>query len=260
VSYACPWAHRTLIVRALKQLQDIIDVYVVHPLMGENGWEFAAGDGCKPDPEGRRFLWQLYVQADSKYTGRVTVPVLWDTQENAIVNNESGEIIRIFNTQFNTLTDNTLDLYPLALREQIDAMNQRIYDEVNNGVYKAGFATTQQAYNEAVNTLFSCLDDLEQRLSHTPYLVGEQATEADWRLFTTLVRFDAVYVGHFKCNLRRLLDYPYLLRYIKRLYDNPAVADTCRFDHIKQHYYKSHKHINPTGIVPAGPEHLGFIG
>lgn len=252
VSLACPWAHRTLIFRTLKGLNDYIDVTVVDPVMLENGWELE-------DPlYGRRFLYELYLKADASYEGRVTVPVLWDKQTETIVSNESSEIIRMFNSAFNALTGNTEDYYPQALQPDIDAMNDRVYDSVNNGVYRAGFATTQAAYEVAFNKLFETLDWLEEQLSAAEFLVGEKPTEADWRLFTTLVRFDAVYVGHFKTNLRRIADYPHISRYLQTLYHCPGVAATVNLDQIKTHYYVSHTTINPTGVVPAGPE-LPFL-
>lgn len=252
VSLACPWAHRTLIFRALKGLNDYIDVTVVDPVMLENGWELE-------DPlYNRRFLYELYLKADASYEGRVTVPVLWDKQTETIVSNESSEIIRMFNSAFNALTGNTDDYYPQALQPDIDAMNDRVYDSVNNGVYRAGFATTQAAYEVAFNKLFETLDWLEEQLSAAEFLVGEKPTEADWRLFTTLVRFDAVYVGHFKTNLRRIADYPHISRYLQTLYHYPGVAATVNLDQIKTHYYVSHTTINPTGVVPAGPE-LPFL-
>ncbi|THF53780.1 glutathione S-transferase family protein [Allorhizobium terrae] len=259
VSLACPWAHRTLIFRKLKKLDDLISVSVVHPLMLENGWTFktdaaATGD----DLFGLDYLWQVYVKADPAYNGRVTVPVLWDKIQNTIVSNESAEIIRMFNTAFNGLTGDDQDFYPQALHDDIEALNNRIYDTVNNGVYKAGFATTQDAYEEALTPLFESLDWLEELLTNRRYLCGDVLTEADWRLFTTLVRFDAVYVGHFKCNIRRIADYPALSAYLKTLYSVPGVAETVNIDHIKRHYYGSHKTINPTGIIPVGPE-LDFL-
>lgn len=257
VSLACPWAHRTLIVRALKGLEAAISVSVVHPYMGEQGWSFdtdfagATGDtlhGCS-------HLHQLYTRARSDYTGRVTVPVLWDTQTDTIVSNESADIIRMLNSAFNAQAANpSLDLAPAALLADIDAVNAMVYDRVNNGVYKAGFATAQAPYEEAVTELFDALDTLEQRLSQQRALVGDTFTEADWRLFTTLIRFDAVYVGHFKCNIRRIVDYPNLWAYTRALYQMPGIADTVSLAHIKHHYYASHPSINPTGVVPVGPE------
>lgn len=255
VSLACPWAHRTLIFRALKGLEEIISISVVHWYMGEHGWTFADGEGVIPDSLfNSQYLYQIYTQADRNYTGRVTVPILWDKQTNTIVNNESSEIIRMFNSAFDHLGAKTGDYYSEKLRPEIDEINDRIYHTVNNGVYKCGFATTQSAYEEALTPLFDTLDWLEKRLSGQPYLIGNQITEADWRLFTTLVRFDAVYVGHFKCNLRRIVDYPNLWAYVRNLYQIPKVAETVNFLHIKGHYYQSHKTINPTGIVPLGPE------
>ncbi len=251
---ACPWAHRTLIFRKLKKLEDMISVSVVDPLMLEEGWTFA-----EPDPiNGAKRLYEVYLAADPTYTGRVTVPVLWDKKRKTIVSNESTEIIRMFNSAFDGVGAAKGDFYPEALRQEIDAINAEIYDKVNNGVYKAGFATTQQIYEQAFDTLFSTLDALEEKLSHQRYLVGNSLTEADWRLFITLVRFDAVYVGHFKCNLRRIADYPHLSNYLRELYQVPGVAETVNMDHIKTHYYGSHKTINPTGVIPKGPE-LDFM-
>ncbi|MBB4006361.1 glutathione S-transferase family protein [Allorhizobium taibaishanense] len=259
VALACPWAHRTLIFRRLKQLEDLISVSVVHPLMLENGWTFVKDDAATGDDLfGSDYLWQVYLKADPHYSGRVTVPVLWDKQNETIVSNESAEIIRMFNSAFNGLTGNDADFYPEPLRAEIDALNDRIYDTVNNGVYKAGFATTQGAYEEAIAPLFETLDMLEARLTGQDFLFGQTLTEADWRLFTTLVRFDAVYVGHFKCNIRRIADYPALSAYLSRLYHWQGVAETVNLDHIKRHYYGSHKTINPTGIVPVGPD-LPFL-
>lgn len=254
VSLACPWAHRTLIFRKLKGLEDLISVSVVDPLMLENGWEFHERDGATADHLfGSDFLWQVYTKADPAYSGRVTVPVLWDKQTGTIVSNESADIIRMLNSAFDGLTGNHLDFYPEPLRPAIDALNARIYDGVNNGVYKAGFATTQAAYEESVTALFTMLDELEARLATSRYLMGPALTEADWRLFTTLVRFDPVYVGHFKCNIRRIADYPALQAYLKSLYQWPGIEETVNFRHIKDHYYRSHRTINPTGIVPVGP-------
>ncbi|WP_267549963.1 glutathione S-transferase family protein [Rhizobium rhizogenes] len=255
VSLACPWAHRTLIFRKLKKLEDLISVSIVDPLMLENGWEFKGKDGGTIDPLfGAKALWEIYVKADPHYSGRVTVPVLWDKQTGTIVNNESAEIIRMFNSAFDGLTGSKDDFYPENLRADIDALNTLIYDTVNNGVYKAGFATTQEAYEENARRIFETLDTLEKRLSTKRYLFGEHLTEADWRLFTTLVRFDAVYVGHFKCNIRRIADYPNLSAYLRDLYQVAGVAETVNLMHIKHHYYRSHRTINPTGIVPIGPE------
>lgn len=255
VSLACPWAHRTLIFRAIKGLTDMISVSVTHWRMFERGWMFEEGPGAVPDTLfGSRYLYEVYLKADPAYTGRVTVPVLWDRETGRIVNNESSEIIRMLNSAFDGIGARPGDFYPSDLREDIDALNARIYDTVNNGVYKAGFATTQAAYEEAVGPLFETLDWLEERLSARRYLCGSRLTEADWRLFTTLVRFDPVYVGHFKCNLRRIVDYPNLWGYLRDLYQVPGVAGTVNMRHIKGHYYESHRTINPTGIVPAGPE------
>ncbi|SCX26666.1 Glutathionyl-hydroquinone reductase YqjG [Agrobacterium sp. DSM 25558] len=259
ISLACPWAHRTLIFRKLKKLEDLISVSVVDPLMLENGWEFKADDartpGATPDHLfGFSAMWQVYTKADPQYSGRVTVPVLWDKQQNTIVSNESADIIRMFNSAFNGLTGSTSDYYPEALRAEIDPLNDLIYDTVNNGVYKAGFATTQEAYEESASRIFETLDVLEERLENKRFLLGSQQTEADWRLFTTLVRFDPVYVGHFKCNIRRIHDYPNLTGYLRDLYQTSGVPETVNMRHIKEHYYRSHKTINPTGIVPVGPE------
>jgi putative glutathione S-transferase len=248
VSLACPWAHRTLIFRQLKDLQDLIGVTVVEPLMLANGWEL------KDDQYGLEYLYQLYLKADSGYEGRVTVPVLWDKREQTIVSNESAEIIRMFNTAFNGLTGNDKDYYPAALRGEIDAINDRVYDSINNGVYRSGFATSQKAYEEAFYKLFDALDWVEQVLTRQRYLAGDALTEADWRLFTTLIRFDAVYHGHFKTNRQRIADYPAMSNYLRELYQQPGVADTVNFAHIKQHYYGSHRTINPTQVVPLGPQ------
>lgn len=254
VSLACPWAHRTLIFRALKGLEDMISVSVVHWYMAENGWTFADGDGVIADPiNNADLMHQIYTAADSSYSGRVTVPVLWDKKQNTIVSNESAEIIRMFNSAFDGIGAKYGDYYPLALQAEIDEVNDRIYSSVNNGVYKAGFATTQAAYEEAVVPLFDSLDWLEERLSNQRYLMGHGITEADWRLFTTLVRFDPVYVGHFKCNLRRIADYPNLSNYVRDLYQKPGVAETVNMEHIKKHYYASHETINPSRVVPMGP-------
>jgi glutathionyl-hydroquinone reductase len=257
VSLACPWAHRTLIFRALKGLEDAISVSVVHPHMLENGWEFRdceAGDFHAGDSLfGSEYLYQVYLQAKADYTGRVTVPVLWDTQRNTIVSNESADIIRMLNSAFSAFASSDADYSPAELRDEIDAVNARVYAQVNNGVYRCGFATTQRAYEEAFAALFEALDWLDERLATRRYLVGDRITEADWRLFTTLVRFDPVYVGHFKANLRRIQDYPQLSGYTRELYQVPGVAPTVHFGHIKQHYYFSHRMINPTGVVPVGP-------
>ncbi|MEE8189067.1 MAG: glutathione S-transferase family protein [Kiloniellales bacterium] len=255
VSLACPWAHRTLIFRRLKRLEEIISLSVVHWHMGEQGWEFRDGPGCIPDDvNGARALHEVYTKAKPDYTGRVTVPLLWDKERRTIVNNESSEIIRMFNSAFDAWGDATLDFCPEELRAEIDAINERVYDTINNGVYKAGFSTRQEAYEEAVDALFDMLDELEDRLLRQRYLTGDRITEADWRLFTTLLRFDPVYLGHFKCNKRRLIDYPNLWGFTRELYQVPGVAETVNLHHIKQHYYGSHKTVNPSGIVPKGPE------
>ncbi|MEE4294076.1 MAG: glutathione S-transferase family protein [Xanthomonadales bacterium] len=254
VSLACPWANRTLIFRHLKGLEEMIGLSVVHWLMKEHGWTFDDGDGVVPDPfNDAKYMHQVYTAALPDYSGRVTVPVLWDKQENTIVSNESSEIIRMFNSAFDATGATPGDYYPEDLRREIDEINERIYNDVNNGVYKAGFASSQSAYEEAVVPLFDTLDWLEQRLSRGRYLFGDRLTEADWRLFTTLVRFDAVYVGHFKCNLRRIADYPNLWAYTRDLYQHEGIAGTVDMRHIKHHYYASHDMINPTGVVPAGP-------
>ena len=254
VSLACPWAHRTLIFRKLKGLEGMIGVSVVHWLMGEHGWTFEVAPEATGDAlHGSRYLHEVYTRAVPRYSGRVTVPVLWDRKRGTIVNNESSEIIRMLNSAFDRLGAKPGDYYPEKLRGEIDRINQRVYATVNNGVYRAGFATTQEAYDEAVAELFASLDGLEERLSRQRYLCGERVTEADWRLFTTLLRFDPVYHGHFKCNLRRLVDYPCLWSYTRELYQWPGVAETVSLLHIKSHYYGSHRTINPTGIVPQGP-------
>ncbi|WP_101926454.1 MULTISPECIES: glutathione S-transferase family protein [Luteimonas] len=254
IARACPWAHRAAIFRELKGLQSMIDLSVTHWLMADDGWTFAPGPGVIPDPlQQADTVWQLYVSSDPAYTGRVTVPVLWDKATGRIVSNESADIIRMFNSAFDEVGATAGDYYPAALRGEIDAVNARVYDGLNNGVYKAGFAKRQSAYDDAVTQVFETLDWLEARLATRDTLCGDVLTEADWRLFTTLLRFDAVYHGHFKCNLRRLVDYPALWAHTRRLYAHPAVAPTVDFDHIKRHYYESHRHINPTGIVPKGP-------
>jgi glutathionyl-hydroquinone reductase len=263
ISLACPWAHRTLVFIKLKQLEEIISISCVHPDMLENGWEFKQ-DSHFADPNLAigdplhhfDFAHQLYTKADPSYSGRVTVPILWDKERATIVSNESSEIIRIFNRAFNDITGNTLDFYPPEKVKEIDEINERIYNTVNNGVYKCGFATTQDAYEEALMPLFNTLDFLEDRLSNHLYLLGNEQTEADWRLFTTLIRFDAVYFGHFKCNIKRILDYPNLNTYLKRLYEVSNIASTINLQHIKRHYYYSHKTINPTQVVPVGPSKL----
>lgn len=255
ISLACPWAHRTLIFRKLKGLESMIGLSVVHWRMGENGWTFEDGPGVIPDPVHRaRFLHEVYTAARLDYSGRVTVPVLWDLATGKIVNNESSEIIRMFNSAFDGVGAAPGDFYPAALRSEIDALNERIYATVNNGVYRAGFARSQGAYEEAVRALFATLDWLEEHLAMHRWLCGERLTEADWRLFTTLIRFDAVYVGHFKCNIRRIADYHNLSRYLRELYAHAGIAGTVNFQHIKNHYYQSHPQLNPSGIVPLGPE------
>lgn len=255
VSLACPWAHRTLIVRALKGLEKMISVSVVHWYMAENGWTFDVGDSVVPDTvNGAQFLHQVYTKAKPDYSGRVTVPVLWDKHTKTIVSNESPEIIRMFNAAFDEVGAVQGDYYPEHLRSEIDALNDRIYTTVNNGVYRCGFATTQAAYEEAITPLFDTLDWLEDILSRKRYLTGGQITEADWRLFTTLIRFDPVYVGHFKCNIRRIADYPNLSNYLRDLYQQPGIARTVNMEHIKRHYYESHTSINPSRVVPLGPD------
>ncbi len=256
VSYACPWAHRTLVMRAWKGLEHHIGVSVVHPLMLENGWELRDDfPGATGDPlYGLDKLYQLYLKADGKYTGRVTVPVLWDKQRETIVSNESADIIRMFNGAFDEVGALPGDYYPDDLHEQIEAINSPVYEKVNNGVYKAGFATGQQAYDEAVHALFGTLDELEERLGKNRYLVGNTLTEADLRLWTTLVRFDPVYVTHFKCDRRRIADYPNLSGLLRELYQLPGVAGTVDMDHIRNHYFRSHPTVNPHGIISIGPE------
>ncbi|WP_428633860.1 glutathione S-transferase family protein [Sedimenticola sp.] len=249
VSLACPWAHRTLIFRELKQLKDYIGITIVDPLLLDNGWEV-------DDPlYNFEFLYQLYLKADPGYEGRVTVPVLWDKHSGTMVGNESSDIIRMLNSAFDHLTGNTDDYYPMSLRLVIDSINHRVYETINTGVYKAGFARDQSGYQQAVESLFKSLDWVEGLLSRQRYLAGDRISEADWRLFTTLVRFDAVYYGHFKCNKYRLVDYPALLNYVRELYQVPGVANTVDLDQIKRHYYLSHRDINPKGLIPAGPEH-----
>jgi len=254
VSYACPWAHRTLIYRKLKGLEDHISVSVVNPLMLSDGWTFEPADGVIPDLINHfDLLHQVYTAADPDYTGRVTVPILWDRETANIVNNESSEIIRMFDREFDGVGASGTVFCPSDLEEEIDSINSFVYPNINNGVYKAGFATTQVAYEEAVAALFDALDTLERRLGEHRYLIGDTLTEADWRLFTTLLRFDPVYVGHFKCNIRRIVDYPNLWGYTRDLYQVPGVAETVHMDHIKDHYYRSHGTINPSGVVPSGP-------
>lgn len=254
ISLACPWASRTLIMRKLKGLEEHISLSIVNPYMLENGWTFAEGPGVIEDSIfNSDYLYQVYLKADPQYTGRVTVPVLWDKKTNTIVSNESAEIMRMFNSAFNDLTGNQEDYYPQELQEAIDEMNDFVYPNINNGVYKAGFSTSQKVYEEEVANVFAALDKLEAHLETQDYLVGNRLTEADIRLFTTLVRFDPVYFGHFKCNIKALVDYPNLWDYTKRLYHHQGISETVDFDHIKEHYYGSHKTINPTGIVPVGP-------
>lgn len=253
ISYACPWAHRTLIFRKLKELESIISLSSVHWFLGEDDWTFKQGEGVIPDINGAANMYEVYQRAKPGCTDVVTVPVLWDKQEDTIVNNESAEIIRMFNSAFDDITGNTLDFYPEAHRSAIDDINQRIYDTLNNGVYRCGFARSQAAYEKAVVPLFDTLDWLEDILSRQRYLLGDFLTEADWRLFPTLFRFDMVYYSHFKCNLRRLIDYPNLWGYTRDLYQHPGIRDTINVDHVKKHYYGSHLSVNPTGIVPMGP-------
>lgn len=254
ISHACPWAHRTAIFRKLKGLENMISLSVTHWDMGEMGWSFESGEGVIPDPiQAADYVHQIYQAADDQYNGRATVPVLWDKQQKTIVSNESAEIIRMFNSAFDHLGAANIDYYPHPLRAQIDEINERVYAAVNNGVYRAGFAQTQQAYEDAVFPLFETLDWLEALLGDQRYLVGEVQSEADWRLFTTLLRFDPVYAGHFKCNLRRIADYPNLSNYLRELYQVTGIAETVDMEHIKSHYYGSQKGINPTAIVPAGP-------
>jgi len=255
ISLACPWASRTMIMRSLKGLEDMISVSVVHPLMEENGWTFEPDEGVVTDPVlNADYLHQIYTHVEPEYTGRVTVPILYDLRQVKIVSNESSEIMRMFNSAFDDIGAKEDDYYPEELQLEIDAINDKIYPNVNNGVYKAGFATKQNVYEEEVTRLFNTLDELEERLDTQKYLVGDQLTEADWRLFTTLIRFDSVYHGHFKCNIKRLTEYDNLWKYTRKLYNYPGITKTVDFKHIKEHYYRSHKTINPTGIVPKGPE------
>ena len=254
VSWACPWAHRTIIVRKLKKLEQAIGMTVVDPIRDEQGWAFREGPGYSLDPiNGFNFLSEAYQATNPSYRGRVTVPVLWDTVSKRIVSNSDDDLMRIFNHEFNQFTTDTTDLYPHTLRQEIDGLNEFIYDNVNNGVYRAGFATSQRVYERAVRRLFDALDQLEKRLEDRRYLFGAQFVETDWRLFVTLIRFDAVYHGHFKCNIRRIIDYPNLFGYLKDLYQTDGIAETVNFGHIKRHYYMTHDHINPTRIVPVGP-------
>ena len=255
VSLACPWAHRTMIFRALKGLESMISVSVVHWYMVDHGWTFDAADGVIPDTVNDAcHLHEIYTKANSDFSGRVTVPIIWDKKNKTIVSNESSEIIRMFNSAFDNVGADVVDYYPKEVRQEIDALNDRIYSTLNNGVYRCGFATTQEAYDEVVIPLFDTLDWLEDILSTKRYLTGNQITEADWRLFTTLIRFDPVYVGHFKCNIRRIIDYPNLSNYVRDLYQQPGIADTVNMEHIKNHYYASHETINPSRVVPKGPD------
>ena len=252
VSLACPWAHRTVVFRKLKGLEDAISMTEVEPVMGDQGWQFGP-DADLDSVNGKQRLNEIYLLADPRYSGRVSVPVLWDKEKRTIVNNESSEIIRMLNSAFDAFTNERTDYYPAERRRAIDAINDEVYNNVNNGVYRCGFAGTQQAYEEAFLDLFATLDRIEERLSRQRYLAGNRSTEADWRLFTTLLRFDAVYYGHFKCNLRRIADYPNLSNYLRDLYQVPGVAATVNMDHIKRHYYMSMLQLNPSGIVPLGP-------
>ena len=255
VSLACPYAHRTVIFRKLKELESVISMSILDPVMGEQGWEFGTTPGTIADTvNGKHRLGEIYLLADPRYTGRVSVPVLWDKERRTIVNNELPEIIRMLNSAFASSTNDRADYYPAELRSEIDRINARVYSDVNIGVYRAGFATTQSAYEDGCRTVFAALDWLEELLSRQRYLVGARLTEADWRLFTTLIRFDAVYNSHFKCNLRRIADYPNLSNYLRDLFQVPGVADTVNMDHIKRHYFMSMTAINPTRIVPLGPE------
>jgi glutathionyl-hydroquinone reductase len=254
VALSCPWAHRTVIFRKLKKLENAISMSIAAPTYGPHGWEFRQESGTVPDTvNGKAELVDIYLLADPKYSGRVSVPVLWDKKRRAIVNNESSEIIRMLNSAFDAFTNEHADYYPQEHRAEIDAINERIYTTVNNGVYRAGFATAQDAYDEACTTLFETLDAMEERLARQRYLIDNQMTEADWRFFCTLIRFDAVYYSHFKCNIRRIADYPNLSNYLRDLYQQPGIAETVSIDHIKRHYYGSQRHVNPTGIVPLGP-------
>ena len=255
VSWACPWAHRTIIVRKLKKLETVIGMTVVDPIRDERGWAFREGAGHSPDPiNGFQFLREAYKVTDSNYIGRITVPVLWDSVTKRIVTNSDDDLMRIFNGEFNRFTESPIDLYPDGLRQEIDELNTFIYENVNDGVYRAGFATSQQGYERAARRLFTALDQLDARLATHRYLFGPEFVETDWRLFVTLVRFDAVYHGHFKCNLRRIVDYPNLFGYLKDLYQTDGIAETVNVDHIKRHYYVTHDDINPTRIVPIGPD------
>ena len=255
VSLACPWAHRTVIFRKLKALESVVSMSVVSWYMGRDGWTFDKNEGSSGDDlNGKSKLFEIYLAAEPRYSGRVSVPVLWDKKRKTIVNNESPEIIRMLNSAFSAFTNERADYYPTALRAEIDKINDLVYSNINNGVYRAGFATAQAAYEQAFRALFDALDEIEQRLSKQRYLVGNAVTEADWRLFSTLIRFDAVYYSHFKCNWRQIGDYPNLSNYTRDLYQVPGVAETVSLDHIKRHYYRSQKQVNPTGIVPVGPQ------
>ena len=255
VSLACPWAHRTIILRKLKGLEDVIGMTVVDPVRDDRGWAFRDGDGHSEDPvNGFKFLSEAYAATDPTFDGRVTVPVLWDTETKRIVSNSDDDLMRMLNSEFSDFAANDDDFYPPELRAEIDELNETIYRYVNNGVYRAGFATRQEPYERAAGKLFATLDELDARLATRRYLLGNRQTESDWRLFPTLIRFDAVYHGHFKCNLRRIADYPHLWPYLRDLYQHDNVASTVDFDHIKRHYYVTHDHINPTQIVPIGPE------
>jgi len=256
VSLACPWAHRTLIYRSLKGLEEHISVSVVNPYMLENGWTFEESfPGTTADHLfSREFLYQIYLQANSKYSGRVTVPVLWDKKNQTIVSNESSEIIRMFNKSFNELTGNALDFYPAQFQKKIDEINNFTYHNINNGVYKVGFATKQEVYEEELDKLFQSLDQIEEMLNHNTYLIADELLECDLRLFPTLLRFDPVYVGHFKCNKKRIIDYPNISRYLQKIKTHPKIQPTINIDHIKTHYYGSHPTINPNGIIPVGPD------
>ena len=254
VSWACPWAHRIIIVRKLKQLEGVIDMTVVDPIRDERGWAFRDGTGHSHDPiNGFRFLSEAYIATDPAYRGRVTVPILWDTFSKRIVSNSDDDLMRMLNSAFNRFTKSTLDLYPQELRTEIDRLNEYIYENINDGVYRAGFATSQRAYERAVKNVFNALDEMEGNLATRRYLFGPRMVETDWRLFVTLVRFDAVYHGHFKCNIRKISEYPNLFGYLRDLYQHDGIAETVNFDHIKRHYYITHDDINPTRIVPLGP-------
>lgn len=253
ISDACPWAHRTVIFRKLKKLEDVISISGVEADMLDHGWTFDNNSQYKDNLYASRFMYEIYQKADANFTGQITVPVLWDKQQQTIVNNESSEIIRMLNSAFNEFTDVKTDYYPAELQADIDEINKPVYDNVNNGVYRCGFAGSQAAYERAFDRLFNTLEELEQRLSKQRYLAGDQITEADWRLFTTLVRFDAVYVGHFKCNHKRISDYPNLSGFLRELYQVPGIAETVDIDYIKRHYYYSHTSINPTQVIPKGP-------